>query len=84
MGTIEFCGRSYPIIGYVDDPRTEEPVPLVDIHLMSDYKWQLQALQSRLDDPEMYRTGLGEDVEAVIAQLRKWLEEHRGKGAGVA
>lgn len=52
--------------------------------MISDYKWQLQALQSRLDDPEMYRTGLGEDVEAVIAQLRKWLEEHRGKGAGVA
>lgn len=40
MGTIEICGRSYPITGYVNAPRTGEAVPRVDIHLTSDYKWQ--------------------------------------------
>jgi len=67
--------REHSITNYVN---TKEigPVPLVDIPMMSDYKWQRKALQSRLEDPEWYRAILGEDVEAVIADLRLWLEEH--------
>lgn len=71
METMEILGRDYPIIKHVDN------VPVVDLPQMSDYKWQLQALQDRLSNPEKYRTALGEDVEATIAYLRQWLADYR-------
>lgn len=73
--TMKIGTKDYPITGYVKSKK-HGVVPMVDIPMMSDYKWQLQSLQSRLENPELYRRVLGEDVEAVIAQLRKWLEEH--------
>ena len=75
METMEIGGRTFPVVGYVARESTGETVPLVDIPMMSDYKWQLTSLQSRLDHPEWY-AAIGEDVEATIAQLRRWLEEH--------
>lgn len=84
MKTMEICGRKYPVVGYVDSKNMGRHIPLVDIPMMSDYKGQLQSLQSRLENPELYRTVLGEDIEAVIAQLRKWLEEHSEKGVSIA
>lgn len=80
METMEIGGRAFPVVGYVDRESTGEKVPLVDIPMMSDYKWQLTSLQSRLDHPEWYAT-IGEDVEATIAQLRRWLEEHSEQAA---
>ncbi len=76
METIEIGGRTFPVQGYITRPSTGESVPLVDLPMMSDYRWQLRALQSRLENPELYRANLGEDVEAVIAGLRRWLKEH--------
>ena len=48
----------------------------VDIHLMSDYEWHVSCLKSRLENPEVYREMLGEDVEAVIDQLRATIAEY--------
>ncbi len=74
---------SYPVVGYVDivtgDPDLPmlNSVPLVDIPMMSDYRWQLGALQSRLEHPELYEGK--EDVSATIEHLRQWLKEHEGE-----
>lgn len=62
-------GRDYPVIGYVSTRETGT-VPLVDIPMMSDYKWDLECLESRKKHPEVYRK-MGEDVEAVIAKLER-------------
>ena len=81
MDTMEIGGRTFPIVGYVKRKSNGQVVPLVDIPMMSDYKWQLQALQDRLEYPEKYRH-TGEDVEAVIAQLRQWLAAHSEEADG--
>lgn len=67
--------REYPIVGYVTTNR-RGTLPVVDTPMMSDYKWYLSCLNSRLENPDMYRTA-GEDVEAVIAELRKTLARYR-------
>lgn len=54
-----------------DDNQFEAPV----FEMQSDYEWQVSCLNDRLKSPEKYRES-GEDVEAVIAKLRKWLQEH--------
>lgn len=54
-------------------PGSGQAVPVIET--ISDYKWQLDCLNSRLKNPEQYRKG-GEDVEAVIATIRQWLQEH--------
>ncbi len=74
QGKMKVGSREYPIAGYVTTKETG-PVPLVDIPMMSDYKWHLSCLNSRLENPEMYRTVLGEDVETVIAELRATLAQ---------
>lgn len=51
-------------------------LPLVNIPLMSDFKWQYMVLQDRLHYPEKYREK-GEDVEATITRLKKWLKEYK-------
>lgn len=66
-------GVFLPVRGYAALPGSGQTVPVVET--MPDYKWQLVCLNSRLRDPERYRAG-GEDVEAVITKLRKWLQEH--------
>lgn len=73
MKTCKISGREYPVAGYVKDD-IFGTVPAVDVPVMSDYKWHLSCLNSRLENPEMYRTVLGEDVEATIAQLRECLK----------
>ncbi|MBR4857709.1 MAG: hypothetical protein IKU08_00840 [Clostridia bacterium] len=50
-------------------------LPIVNIPFMSDYKWQYECLQDRLKAPDKYRA-IGEDVEATIEHLKKWLTEH--------
>lgn len=76
LKTMKIGTREYPVVGQVTDPGTGESFPLVTLPMMSAYKWQLRSLQSRFENPELYRAQLGEDVEAVIAGLRRWLEEH--------
>lgn len=80
MGTVKIGGRAVPVVGYVPLGSTGDTVPLVDIPMVSDYKWQQQSLQCRLDHPEWY-AAIGEDVGATIAQLRRWLEEHNEESA---
>lgn len=65
-------GRSYPVVGTVNS-KAFGAVPLVDIPMMSDYRWQQKSLQDRL---EKYRL-IGEDVEGAISQLWEWLDAHR-------
>lgn len=83
--TYEINGKAYPITGYVDivtgDPEMPmlNSVPLVDIPMMSDYRWQPGALQSRLEHPEVYEDK--EDVQATIEYLRQWLKEHESEAA---
>lgn len=72
-------GLCCPIIGQVTTKKFGT-LPLVDVPMMSDYKWQLKALEDRLENPEKYRA-IGENVEEAIAQLREWLEKHRETAA---
>ena len=74
METMKIGERSFPVAGYVTD-EAMGTVPLVDLPMMGDYRWQLKSLQDRLEAPEKYRA-IGEDVEAVISDLRRWLKGH--------
>lgn len=74
--TYTVAGKAFPVIGYTDF--NGKLVPLVNIPSMSDYKWQLECLQIRIEHPEYYSDT--EDVEATIARLKKWLEEHTPEG----
>ena len=62
-------GQNYPITGIVED-KALGPVPIIDLHVMSDYEWHVSCLKSRLENPDMYRRVLGEDVDSVIAKLQ--------------
>lgn len=73
--TYEIAGKSYPVIGYAKQPGYGR-IPIVDIPMMSDYKWQLGCLESRLKHPEVYAEHVGEDIPAVIERLKDWLLEH--------
>lgn len=53
----------------------KKALPIVNIPFMSDYRWQYECLQDRLKEPDKYRE-IGEDVEATIEHLKKWLVEH--------
>ena len=82
QNTYEVGGKAYPVTGF----HTVSGVgtfPVLDIPLMSDYKWQLGALESRLRHPERYE-GL-EDVMATVTGLKGYLEEHKetGKAEGL-
>lgn len=74
--TMKVGNREYSIIGYAVSENTEEKYPIVDIPMMSDYKWQLESFRSRLKHPEVYREFLGEDVELVVSRLMSWLLSH--------
>ncbi len=52
--------------------------PILDLPMVSDYKWQLEALESRLRHPKQYEGR--EDMAAAIGRLRKYLEENRETG----
>ena len=75
METMKIGGREYPITGYAVN-RQMGAIPLVGIPMMSEYKWLQSCLEDRLNNPELYRTALGEDVEAVIVSLRQTLAEY--------
>ena len=64
----------YPQIGTVKTEKFGE-VPLIDIKMMSDLDWHKSCLKSRLENPEIYREMLGEDVEATIKELEYAITE---------
>ncbi len=78
-------GKDFNIICYVStdtrykgkevDKTTPGAVPLVDIKMMSDFKWQYGCLISRIENPEGYKS-IEENVSAVIEKLKQWLREH--------
>ncbi len=78
-------GKEFDIIGYVSPnacdkgARVEKDypgaVPLLNIKMMSDFKWQYLSLMSRIEGPEGYESR-GEDVPAVIEKIKQWLREH--------
>lgn len=72
-GTVDICGKEYPVIGYAKS-KEMGMIPVVDIPMMDDYRWKLRCLEDRLEHPEWYAPF--EDVEKVVARLRRWLAEH--------
>lgn len=71
------AGKDYPVTARVK-MQGGLNLPLVDLPMMSDYTWQLGALKSRLEHPEVYAQF--EDVEETVARLRQWLAENKPKG----
>lgn len=72
---MEVNGRYFPVAAMVRlAPGVEKP--LLDIPQMSDFSWQLGALEDRLKDPDGYARTLGENVAEKIDRLRQWLWEH--------
>ena len=71
------AGKDYPVTARVK-MQGGQNLPLVDLPMMSDYTWQLGALKSRLEHPEVYAQF--EDVEETVARLRQWLAENEPKG----
>ena len=84
--TYSVGGREFPVVGHAKVMnRNREAVgtiPIVDIPQKSDYQWQLDCLNDRLQHPEKYEPF--EDVEEHIAQLRQWLATHKEKKAETA
>lgn len=74
MNTCEISGQVYPILAGVWSKTAGEYVPLVDLPVISDFQWQVKALEHRLTHRENYEGR--EDVDGVIAYLRKWLVDH--------
>ena len=76
--TYTINGKEYDILGYVSPQGENVPketpgaVPLLDIKMMSDFKWQYGCLMSRIEHPEHYEN-IDRDVNAVI---EKWLIDH--------
>ncbi len=75
--TYKIDEREYAVIG-AETVVGVGTFPVVDIPLMSDYKWQLDCLKSRLQHPERYAED--EDLPAVIERIRTYLEENRTAG----
>ena len=73
QATYTAAGKEFPIKGAIK--YGGDYVPLVDIHMMSDYRWQLNCLESRLRDPERYR-GTDANVNATILRLIDWLHDN--------
>ncbi len=75
--TYKIGGKAYPVTGC----RAIEGVgtfPVVDIPLVSDYKWHVDCLKDRIEHPERYADT--EDVAAVIENIKMYLEANRKTG----
>lgn len=82
MQNYKIAGKEYLVIGHAkctdkNGNPTDETIPIVDIPQVSDYQWQLDCLNDRLEHPEKYSAF--ECVEERIAYLRKWLEDEQNK-----
>lgn len=72
--TYKIDGKEYPVKCYMKVAGMD--VPFVNIKMMSDYKWQYNALMSRLKNPDLYSQ---ENTAEVIERLKQWLIENRHK-----
>lgn len=72
LESINLAGKDYSVIG--TSTAASGTFPIADIPLMSDYKWQENALKSRLLHPENYPN---EDVPRSITRIREWLRANR-------
>lgn len=74
-GTVyNICGKEYPVKLYYNIRGAE--IPLVDIPMMSDFKWQYDCLMDRINNPNKYSIYCDENVEQNIEQLKQWLRDH--------
>lgn len=65
-------GFSLPVSAHAVNSEQNIDLPVFDT--MTDYKWQLRGLQSRLKHPDSYARF--EDVEEVKRRLIQWLTEN--------
>lgn len=65
-------GFSLPVSAHAVNSEHNINIPVIDT--MTDYKWQLRGLQSRLKHPESYAKF--EDVEESKRHLIQWLTEN--------
>ena len=77
MQTCQIGYREYNVTGAlrVVDDDTKEPVgfiPIIDIPQMSDYQWQLGALESRLSGTKYPE----ENTDAIMEKIKKYLLEN--------
>ena len=73
----EIGGKAFPVTGQ-EAVQGVGIFPVVDLPMVSDYKWQLDCLESRLQHPEQYAEW--EDVPATVGRIRAYLEEHKDIG----
>ena len=71
-------GKQYPIEGYVK-VNDDVLIPLVDIKMKTDLDWHKACLESRLKNPQSY-VDMGENVNAVISQLKQTIEKMEAQG----
>ena len=55
-------------------------IPIIDVPLTADFKWQYNALIDRIQYPEKYRSS-GENVDETIDKLLKWINKHSTEAA---
>lgn len=77
--TYNIGGTDFPVKEYMTFPDLGLSTPLPVIETVSDYKWQYDALVSRLNNRELYAEY--EDVDEAIEHLKQWLKENRHKAA---
>ena len=79
MQTCEINEKVYPITGFVQAENKETgeelTVPVVNIPIMSDRKYQMMCLNDRINYPEKYEAM--ENVEETVTKLQRWLREHK-------
>lgn len=49
-----FGGHEFPVAEQIQIPETQITVPVLDIPLMSDDRWQKKAMEARREHPEYY------------------------------
>ena len=79
LGTYPIGGKEYPVIGL--SRFKGQAVPVVDVPVMSDFRWQLNALKSRLQRPDLYEKQ--EYVPHTVNKLRHWLIQNIDKATEV-
>lgn len=72
-------GLAFPVIGQAtivnkNGQPTGQTLPVVDVPMVSDYIWQLNALNDRLQHPERYEQD--ENLPETINRLKSWLKAH--------
>ena len=76
---VEWNGRMLPVTG-METLEDGTVVPVIEVTLMSNIKWQRCALEMRLKPPSpLHQKRLSEidgDTDAAIARLEKWLKEN--------